>query len=300
MNRGAHADRFKDIVFPREEIRRQAVNLAPRGPCAAPVESHDQARPTVELEFVTWLFARSGLDARHYRPETLHRRLPACLRALRATSLRQARELLEQNPGLQSSATSAFLVGVTSFFRDPIVFDQIDHEFLRDTAQSKRGIYAWSIGCSDGAELYSFAMVLADLGILVDSYLLGTDCRMDAVENARRGTYDASTARQVTPALLSRYFKWNGSCFQISAELRQAVRWRVSNVLSEFETGLWDIIFFRNTAMYLQPETALALWPKFESALRPGGLLVLGRAERANGVQRLRAVGPCLYRRQPR
>jgi chemotaxis methyl-accepting protein methylase len=300
MYRGVKADRFKHIVFPREEIRRQAVNLAARGACAAPLEPRERARPSVEMEFVTWLFARSGLDAQHYRPETLHRRLPACLRTLRTTSVRQARQLLEQNPSLQSAATSAILVGVTSFFRDPIVFDQIEHELLRDATVSKRGLYAWSIGCSDGAELYSFALVLADLGILADSYLLGTDCRADAVENARRGNYDASIARQVTPAVLDRHFMRNGNCFQISTELRQAVRWRVSSVLSEFETGLWDIIFFRNTAMYFQPETTLALWPKFESALRPGGLLVLGRAERANGVQRLRAVGPCLYRRQPR
>ena len=39
---------------------------------------------------------------------------------------------------------------------------------------------------------------------------------------------------------------------------------------------------------------------RFEQALRPGGLLMLGKAERPAGASRLTPVGPCLFRRSRR
>src|SRR5437764_366516 len=64
----------------------------PPAPEAAPAETADP--------FVAWLFGRAGLSAAAYRPETLRRRLPACLRALRARSPAHARQLLERTPSL--------------------------------------------------------------------------------------------------------------------------------------------------------------------------------------------------------
>ena len=48
-----------------------------------------------EQDFAAWLFATAGLDIRHYKTETLRRRLPACLRAARAASVAEARAVLE-------------------------------------------------------------------------------------------------------------------------------------------------------------------------------------------------------------
>ena len=49
--------------------------------------------------------------------------------------------------------------------------------------------------------------------------------------------------------------------------------------------------------MYLQAETTKLLWEQFERLLRPGGVLVLGKAERPMGAKRLSLVAPCVYRR---
>lgn len=300
MSRGAYSRQFEHIVFPRNELRHIAINLAPASLSAS--ESSEVLVPWAneEMEFATWLLARAGLDARSYRHETLQRRLPACLRSLRARSCQHAREILDQRPTAIHTALSALLVGVTSFFRDAAVFEQLRHELWQTMDERGQGIYAWSIGCSDGAELYSLGMIVADHGRLAESYLLGTDCRSDAIEQARTGVYSAAATQHVPADLKTRYLDRNGSCFTVTTSLRKAVRWRVSSILNEFESGLWDTIFFRNTALYLHPDTVQTLWPKLEAALRPGGLLVLGRAERPSGVQRLRAIGPCLYRRQAR
>jgi chemotaxis methyl-accepting protein methylase len=57
------------------------------------------------------------------------------------------------------------------------------------------------------------------------------------------------------------------------------------------------MIFCRNMAMYLKPASADALWTKLESALAPGGVLVLGRAERPGNIRRLVMIAPCVYRK---
>src|SRR5215212_3495209 len=56
----------------------------PNGGGEVPLSADDRA-------FLGWLFASSGLDAGRYKPETLKRRLPACLRAVRAATLADAR-----------------------------------------------------------------------------------------------------------------------------------------------------------------------------------------------------------------
>ena len=292
--------RFEHMVFPREDRRRVAINLTPSVSASANLDLFNIAWAQDEADFVAWVLSHQGLDANHYRPETLQRRLPSCLRTIRATTLAQAKRILENDRHAMTAAVSSLLVGVTTFFRDPPVFDQIRIELERFARESKRGLQVCSIGCSEGAELYSLAMILDDLGMLKDSYLLGTDCRSDALEQARSGIYDASQTKWVPPTFADKYIERNEKCCKVVDSLRQCIRWRIASVLNEPEPGTWDLILFRNTAIYLRADSVRAIWSNLESVIRPGGLLVLGRAERPIGVHRLRAIGPCLYRRQPR
>jgi chemotaxis methyl-accepting protein methylase len=296
----ARENQFRHIVFPREESRRKLVNFGPPEVVFPAFEPSERNPPGDEASFLAWLFGNVGLDSRQYRTETLRRRIPACLRTIRADSPVHAQQLLEQSPGLVPAALSAMLVGVTSFFRDAGVFEQLRNDLLPGLVESRNGVNGLSIGCSDGAELYSLAMLLAERGVLSGSYLLGMDCRSDAIAQAQAGHFEAAAQRQVPSDLRDLYLeRHEGQCVVVKS-IRQQLRWRVGNILGGLEMGLWDIILFRNTVMYMRPEAAAGLWPALETALRPGGILILGRAERPSGVHRMRAAGPCIYRRQPR
>ncbi len=205
--------------------------------------------------------------------------------------------MLEENPTLQATAISAMLVGVTSFFRDPAVFDLLGRNVLPELARGRAALHAWSAGCSDGAELYSLALLLAEAGRLAGSYLLGTDCRPDALARARAGTFEAAALKHVAAPLLARYFTPVDGGWQVVPAVRACARWRTADVLQTQEPGLWDIILCRNTTMYMRAEAAQTLWERFEAALRPGGILVLGKAERPLGSRRLALLAPCIYRR---
>src|SRR5207249_7705456 len=114
---------FRHIVFDASRSR-AAMNYAP----AAVEEDVAPPAETVSLRedeesFLAWLFRCAHLEVRVYRPETLLRRLRACLRALRVDSVSAARRRIGRDPSLLSLAMGTLVIGVTSFFRDGGVFD---------------------------------------------------------------------------------------------------------------------------------------------------------------------------------
>ncbi len=289
---------FRHVTFPAEfERRRKVINFAAPGTVWGRAVVPDSALPEEQAAFLAWLFSQAGLDARAYRSETLQRRFPSCLRSFRARSVGEVRRLLDQSPGRIQEALNAMLVGVTSFFRDPTVFEILEQEVLPALMKGRAGLHVWSTGCSDGAELYSLGILFAERGWLAGSYLLGTDCRPDAIRHARAGFFEPLACKNVKPELLERYLPNDGDRRRAVAALRNALRWRVADLLQVQEPGVWDLIICRNTIMYLRADAANLLWPKFESLLRPGGVLVLGKAERPIGTKRLTPAGPCRYRR---
>lgn len=303
----ARVARYRHVVF-RDLGRRggqgRALDLAPPLPSPATITPSLPfgALPATELSrdeerFVEWLFARGGLSAASYRPETLRRRLPACLRAIRADSVSHAMSRLETDPAAVGTAINTLVIGVTSFFRDAAVFAYLRDEVLPTIRRAPGRPRAWSAGCSDGEEIYSLAILLAELDLLDDAYLLGTDCRPGAVARGRAGCYDRRLLRDVPPPLRHKYFEPHDDAMRVRGDLRAAVQWRTADVTRLQEPGAWDLICCRNLAMYLRPDVAGRLWAEFERALRPGGFLVLGKAERPIGPGSLLPAAPCVYRK---
>ena len=168
-----------------------------RGTCREAFASAPHAPEERLDDFISWALGRAGLDAAAYRPQSLQRRLPACLRAMKVRSTAAARELLEQKPRLVAKAVSSLLIGVTEFFREPDVFDFLRTQALPALAGRNQRLRIWSAACSTGAELYSMAILLSEAGLLARSRLLGSDCRGDAIERAKLGLYDAETLKLV-------------------------------------------------------------------------------------------------------
>ena len=247
-------------------------------------------------QFVSWVFQRAGLAVDSYRGEPLQRRLSACLRALHTETETQACQLLEQRPDLLSTALGVLLIGVTDFFRDPSVFETLRAEILPQLASPARPLRIWSVGCSNGAELYSLAIMLAQVGLLEDSFLLGSDCRHDAIEQAQTGLYKSSEIRKIDPSDRCRYFEEAGSSWQPIEPLRRRIRWKVADITRDIEEGPWDIILWRNMSIYLNAETSASLWRGLASALAPNGVLIVGKTERPPAELPLINVSRCIYR----
>jgi chemotaxis protein methyltransferase CheR len=250
-----------------------------------------------------------GLTASRYRDSILSRRQNACLRALRAASPISGASLMGRDQQASERALGAVMIGVTEFFRDSAVF-----EALRPWVHTLPGdatLQALSIGCSDGSELYSLGILLAEEGMLQRSRLRGVDCRPTAIETARSGIYPAAALAGIDASRRANFFApvartglsaRKAPRVRIAEEVRRACEWRVADAFSlapePGKPGV-DIILCRNLAIYLKPDAATELWERCVACLRPGGLLITGKAERPPSEFRtaLRRLGTCIYQR---
>lgn len=270
--------------------------------------------PDAEPEpFLVELLGLTGLCSEAYRPSPLQRRLPACLRALRAGTVGEARAKLAKEPDLLGQAIAALLLGVTDFFRDAHVFEDLAR-LLVHLSPPRQSVRVWSTACSNGAELYSVAMLLSELDMLEGSELLGTDCRPEAIEQARRGEYPRSTLLGVSESRLKRFFceLQRPELMRVDHRLICRTQWRLLNLLAVpavsagFADPLfsptaraWDVILWRNHGIYLNDAWRDRLWDFLVGALAPGGLFVTGRAERPPPGLPLAKLSACVYRKSP-
>ncbi len=293
--RFAPAVDFSEVTWPSLDrdtfLRVQTLNLSDR-PLQQPAMDDSAWR------FVRWVFRLAGVNAGHYREQTFVRRLPACLRELRVDSIAGAFARITADPCLVERAVSALLLGVTSFFRDPLVFAMLRANVLPlilDRCEQPR---IWSVGCSDGSELYSVAMLLREAGVLQNCELLGTDVRSAAIRSAIAARYRPGALAHLSDAAKRHFIPIDGDCFVVRDELRQRTTWLVRNAINTAaETGRWDLILCRNLAMYFHAPRACTLWRRLEESLRPGGFLIMGRAERPHGTTSLEPFAPCIYRK---
>lgn len=231
-----------------------------------------------------------------YRETPLRRRTGACLRAIRADSEAVALSRMAVDPRLADVALNTLLIGVSEFFRDSMVFQALQTIVMPALDQRQRPLRILSIGCSTGAELYSVAMLLAQSELLAGSYLLGVDCRAEAVAQGRRGVFADAALTNVAQDMRSRYFTPVIDGWRIADDLRKQTEWCVLDATRECPAGPWDLVLCRNLVIYLQDEVAYAMFERMLRQLARGGFVVVGKAERPPTSLELTPVGRCVYR----
>jgi chemotaxis methyl-accepting protein methylase len=234
------------------------------------------------------LRASHGTDFTQYKTNSL------CRRIGRRMVVRQVADIDEYARLLQSEAHEVellfkeLLIGVTSFFRDPAVWDA-----LRDTAlpalfaqhPEGRAVRAWVPACSTGEEAYSLAIVFAEaLDRLkpVAPFTLqvfATDLDETAIAAARRGVYPQSIAADVSPERLARCFGADEGGWRVNKNIRDTVVFATQDITADPPFTKLDILSCRNLLIYFRTSLQQKMLPLFHYALNPGGLLVLGSAE---------------------
>ncbi|MGE5815466.1 MAG: CheR family methyltransferase [Acidobacteriota bacterium] len=281
----------------------------PRQVARVPPASHGEpsskgvvaaAAPTTAQGFAGWLLGAAGLNPLLYRNGSLDRRVSAAFRALNVRSAADAQDLLRRRPELLAVAVGAVLIGVTDFFRDVQVFQDMRNMVIPELARRPEPLRIWSAGCSSGSELYSVLMLMDEAGLVARCAAVGTDCRADAITDARAATYNATEMREVPAAVRDKYFEEVDGRWRVIEHLRRRTAWKIADLCAGPEEGPWDAILWRNMGIYLSPNGGEHILSELVRVLAPEGFLVLGKAERPStriGVG-LVPVCRCIYRKR--
>lgn len=182
----------------------------------------------------------------------------------------------------------------TYFFRSPEHFRVLAEVAIPQRLRalnSSRRLRILSAGCSSGDEPYSAAIVLRErFADLADATIVGIDLNPAMLEQAHAARYGPWSLRQMSADLLERYFSKDGQKFALHSRIRSMVNFAERNVGVEDGVGWdfepFDVIFCRNTIMYLGPEAARLTVARLTRALVPEGFLFLSHAETLRGLSR--------------
>jgi two-component system CheB/CheR fusion protein len=236
-------------------------------------------------ELLEYLKEQRGFDFTGYKRPSLMRRVRRRMDMLDIVDFSPYCEYLELHPDEFTTLFNTILINVTSFFRDVDAWRYLQQETLPELLRRCEGrpIRVWSAGCASGQEAYTLAMLLAEaltpqvFSDLVKVY--ATDVDEEALGSARQALFTDSEVASVPRALLEKYFDRNGGRFAVRKELRRSVIFGRNDLVRDAPISHVDILTCRNTLMYFNAETQAHILNRLHFALRPEGVLFLGKAE---------------------
>ena len=289
MPRSAIDAGLADIVAPAGELPGKIFAYLQRKPLIVRTELVLEDKTQSALEKVIVLLRdHTGNDFSLYKRNTLYRRIERRMGIHQITKMARYVRYLQENSQELDLLFKELLIGVTNFFRDPAVWEELRTKVIPALLASRspgHALRAWVPGCSTGEEAYTLAMVFREAVEALKpkaSFVLqifATDLDRDAIDKARHGVFPPNITTDVSAERLKRFFTKEDHGYRVRREIREMVIFAPQNIIMDPPFTKLDLLSCRNLLIYLTAEVQKKLMPLFHYSLTPGGLLLLGSAE---------------------
>jgi len=291
MPRNALEAGVGDVVAPADELPARIMAYVGRSQLVidsdARLKAEQQDAGFLD-KVIVLLRNQTGHDFSFYKKSTISRRVERRMGLHQLAQVADYLRYLRENPHESELLFNELLIGVTNFFRDPAVWDQVRNEVVPALlARYPEGaaLRAWVPGCSTGEEAYSLAMVFKEALALAKPVarftlqIFASDLDRDAIAVARAGIYPRHIAADVSEQRLARFFVDDAAGHRIGNEIREMVIFTEHNLIADPPFTKLDFLSCRNLLIYLEAELQAKLMELFHYSLEPGGFLLLGSAE---------------------
>ena len=252
-------------------------------------ESHAGTREARDPSFerlLSYLKESRAFDFTGYKRASLMRRVRHQMQQVNVATFDEYGDFLQVHPDEFTALFNTILINVTSFFRDAEAWDQLSTSVLPGLLAAvgdDEPIRLWSAGCATGQEAYSLAIALVEaLGLPAFRErvkIYATDVDEDALMIARHATYTEREVRSLPEGYLQRYFEAVNGRFAFRKDLRRNVIFGRNDLVQDAPISRIDLLACRNALMYFNAETQSKIVSRLGFALKPDGVLFLGKAE---------------------
>ena len=252
-----------------------------------------------------------GVSCDAYKDRCLRRRIAVRMRARGVHSFSDYSRVLDSDGHEYDRLIDALTINVTKFFRNNEAWTALA-PYLAERWKARSGAVAvWSAGCASGEEPYTIAAALAETARttgqsdwLSRARVLATDIDRQSLERATAARYAAAAFSETPAEVLRRWIEpaaADGTRTPVAAVRGLVTVQRHDLTTGRPPGGPFDLVVCRNVVIYFDRDTQERLFQVFANALRPEGLLLLGKVETLLGPAReqLRMENPRerIYRR---
>ncbi len=233
------------------------------------------------------IFDDRGIDFRHYHQELLKRRVAIRVRANHMTSYSEYLRLLINKPEEYDRLLEVMCINVSEFFRDFEVWNALravlEKEIRARLELNNNFFRIWSAGCANGEEPFSLAVLMKEIlafenrPFTID--INATDIDKKVLEFVRDPVYSQESLKNVSKYLLTKYFDGHGGSYRPKEELKSVISFKSLDLTSDALIRDVDLIVCRNVFIYYDRNLQEQILMKFYKALRPGGILMMGKVE---------------------
>ncbi len=232
------------------------------------------------------IFAKYHYDFRGYARASLHRRVGNAMARLGVATVLALRERIADDPRAFGELLPWFTVQVSDLFRDPPYFLYF-REHIVPVLHTYPSRKLWVAGCSTGEEAYSFAILLAEEGLLERTLIYATDIYGQSLRTGEAGVYDLDRMRTFTEnhraaggrSSLSDYYTTSQHGALFDRALRDRIVFADHSLATDTVFAECQVVSCRNVLIYFNPvlqDRAIGL---FRDALVRHGWLGLGPRE---------------------
>lgn len=275
-----------DFVLPPELIQEEILNYIQTDKerfRTSPITEQDEA---VILDILALIKSKIGIDFTHYKRPTISRRISKRMSFLNIKEVAQYKDFLFQHTEEIQFLHKEFLIGVTRFFRDEKSFEKLRELVIPNLFAQKstnQEVKIWVAGCSTGEEAYTMAILVYEYMAKHNRHfevkVFATDLDKQAIEQAARGCYSLSIAKELSPVQLDDHFEQIGEKYKVLPHIRKMVVFAQHDLVRNAPYSKVDLVSCRNVLIYLNPALQKSILAKFQFSLNHGGYLFLGPSE---------------------
>ncbi|MCX6320336.1 MAG: PAS domain-containing protein [Bacteroidia bacterium] len=288
MPRNAIDSVVVDIVAPANELPAKLIGFLKHIPIIRSDQDIDIKDKSALEKIIILLQTYTGNDFSLYKKNTVYRRIERRMGVHKIDKISSYVHFLQENPKEANILFKELMIGVTSFFRDTLVWEKLKETVIPDIiANQQEGsiLRAWVPGCSTGEEAYSLAIVFKEALEKIKPHgnrslqIFATDLDNESIEIARKGIFPANISANVSPDRLNRFFKATEEGYRVNTEIREKVVFAQHNIIMHAPFTKIDILSCRNLLIYMDTELQKKLIGLFYYSINPEGIILLGSSE---------------------
>jgi chemotaxis protein methyltransferase CheR len=232
------------------------------------------------------IYQRYHYDFRQYAIASVRRRLLQALSGLQCESISGLQERILHDRLVFPRLLAYLTIQVTELFRDPEFFLALRQHVVPILA-TYPSLKLWIAGCSTGEEAYSFAILLAEEGLLDRTLIYATDINDDSLRRAQAGIYSLDRLQQFIRnyraagghGSLSDFYHADADNAVMAPQLRRRITFADHSLATDSIFSEVQLVSCRNVLIYFDRELQDRAVGLFAEALCPRGFLCLGTKE---------------------